>query len=138
MGIGRLTNWLDRGLHGGGLFGGALDELRVFDRTLDAPTIQALFAAESRGMAAPLAPGISVPVAPAPAADSAGHYLQVGTFADASASGPLHEQLVALGLPIRVIGEDGLTKQLVGPFDGASLDEVRQLLADRGIESFAR
>jgi len=53
MGIGTLTYWLDRGLHGGGLFRGVLDELRVFERALDAPTIRAVFAAESREMGTP-------------------------------------------------------------------------------------
>jgi hypothetical protein len=43
-----------------------------------------------------------------------------------------------LGLAIRVVGEDGLIKLLVGPFDDASLTDVRQLLANRGIESFVR
>jgi len=95
---------------------------------------------------APAAPA-ATPAAPAaaPAAPAApittsptGRSLQVGAFADAGSATPLRERLASLGLVAFEIREDGLIKLLVGPFDDASLTDVRRQLSAQGIESFPR
>jgi DedD protein len=88
--------------------------------------------------AAPAAP--ATPAAPAAAITTSptGRSLQVGAFADAGSAAPLRERLASLGLVAFEIREDGLIKLLVGPFDDASLTDVRRQLSAQGIESFPR
>jgi len=83
-------------------------------------------------------PASSAEPAPATPSSSAARSLQVGAFADEVSAEPLLENLERLGFAPTSVREDGLIKVLVGPFEGAALDDARTILDGAGLEYFNR
>ncbi len=83
-------------------------------------------------------PAPSAEPAPATPSISAARSLQVGAFADEVSAEPLLENLERLGFAPTSVREDGLIKVLVGPFEGAALDDARTILDGAGLEYFNR
>ena len=62
----------------------------------------------------------------------------MGAFADDASADPLLADLRDLGLAPDVVREDGLVKVVVGPLEGAALEDARTVLDGAGLEYFNR
>ena len=82
-------------------------------------------------------PAPEAEAAPAPASGDA-RTLQLGAFENDDSAAPLLDELRALGLAPGVVREDGLVKVVVGPLEGAALEDARTLLDGAGLEYFNR
>lgn len=76
--------------------------------------------------------------AQAAATSATAKYLQVGAYGSRQSALPQIERLQGLGFQVTERTEGTLLKLLVGPYEGAALNEAKARLDAAGIESFAR